>query len=140
MTERDEEANSDEMKESQVERQGYVILDRKIAERGMEENGEEKESVEDKKRGKKKGGAEGKRDKWGPVQVERRSTRIQNDGRTSLEKATANKKKGDLEEFYLKGNNKKDVKSINSKHLHNLASVVGVVLGNNDGKEFSYVC
>jgi hypothetical protein len=132
MTERDEEANSEEMKESQVERQGYVIPDRQMAERGMEENSEEKESVEDKKRGKKKAGAEGKRAKWGPVQAERRSTRIQNDGRTSLEKTTTNKKKGDLEEFYLKGNNKKAVKSINSKHLHNLASVVGVVLGNND--------
>jgi hypothetical protein len=31
--------------------------------------------------------AAGQKSKWGPVLAERRSTRIRNDGRTSLEKA-----------------------------------------------------
>jgi hypothetical protein len=46
---------------------------------------EEKGSAKDKELGKRRTGPEGKRSKWGPVQAERRSTRIQNDGKTSLE-------------------------------------------------------
>jgi hypothetical protein len=83
-------------------------------------------------RQQKKGRTRGKRNKWGPVQVERRSTRFKNDGRTSLEKAQENKKKMDLEELYNKGKNKKPSKNLNSKHLINVASVIGVDLG--DGK------
>jgi hypothetical protein len=43
---------------------------------------------------KKSEGAESKKSKWCPVKGERRSTRISNDGRTSMEKAKDNKKKG----------------------------------------------
>jgi hypothetical protein len=39
-------------------------------------------------------GKGGQKWKWRSVQAERRSTRIQNDRRTSLEKAKANRKKG----------------------------------------------
>jgi hypothetical protein len=38
--------------------------------------------------------AAGQKTKWGPVLAERRSTRIRNDGRTSLEKAQEQKKEG----------------------------------------------
>jgi hypothetical protein len=57
-----------------------------------------------------RGGADAKRNKWGPVIAERRSLRIQNDGRTSLEKAKDNKKKEDLEEVYNKGKRKNSSK------------------------------
>jgi hypothetical protein len=64
------------------------------------------------------------------VLAERRSTRIRNDGRTSLEKDADNKKKVDLEENYNRGKIKKTSKSANSKHLVHIASNVGVNLGN----------
>jgi hypothetical protein len=58
-----------------------------------------------------------KKSKWGPGQAGRRSSRIQNDERTSLEKAKANKKKGDLEENYTKGKNVKPSNSLLGSRL-----------------------
>jgi hypothetical protein len=75
---------------------------------------------------------EGKRIKWGSVLPERRSTRIMNDGITSLEKAKENKKKGDLEELYIKGKNAKPRKPTSSKHLLNVAKSIGVDLGKDE--------
>jgi hypothetical protein len=54
----------------------------------------------------------GKKAKWGPVIPERRSTRIRNDGRTSLEKAKDNKKNEDVEDVYMKGKTSKPKKSL----------------------------
>jgi hypothetical protein len=72
-----------------------------------------------------------KKNKWGPVVLER-STRIRNDGRTSLEKAKENKKKEDLEGIHIKGKKSKAGKLDNLKHLLNVAKVVGVDLGENE--------
>jgi hypothetical protein len=44
-----------------------------------------------------------------------------------LEKAKDNKRKGDLQELYSKGNNRKTAEHANSKHLHKIACTVGVV-------------
>jgi hypothetical protein len=43
-----------------------------------------------------------KKSRWGPMVAERRSIMIQNDGRTSLEKAQGNKMKDGLEDIYTK--------------------------------------
>jgi hypothetical protein len=75
-----------------------------------------------------------KKSKWGPVQVRRRSSRIQNDGRTSLEKAKPNKKKGDLEENYTKGKNDKPSNSLSRKQVMGIAKSVGVDLGKSEGE------
>jgi hypothetical protein len=75
--------------------------------------------------------------------VERRSTRIRNDGRTSLEKAQEQKKKEDLEDNYTKGKNKKSCKTSTFKHLLNVASCVGVDMGSNKievDKNLEVVC
>jgi hypothetical protein len=56
-----------------------------LAENGNKEAMEEQEQQEKKKNGSKK-------NKWGTVIAERRSTRIRNDGRTSLEKAKDQKR------------------------------------------------
>jgi hypothetical protein len=80
-----------------VERQGYVIPDKQVPEEDVIGNTEgEKKDAGDNELGKERFGAEGKRSKWGPVLAERKSTIIQNDGRTSLEKAKDNKKKRSL--------------------------------------------
>jgi hypothetical protein len=71
----------------------------------------------------------GKRSTWGPVVPKPRSSRIANDGRTSLEKAKENKKKEDLEENYAKGKSTLNKKALNSKQLVNVANSVGVSLG-----------
>jgi hypothetical protein len=76
--------------------------------------------------------AEGKRSKWGPVLAERRSLRIQNDGRISLKKAKDNKKKEDLEEVYNKGKRKKPIKNNSSKNLLSVASSLGVDMGKDE--------
>jgi hypothetical protein len=49
----------------------------------------------------------GSRKKWGPIYPERKSTRIQDDGRTMMEKAQDNKRRDDVEGDYGKGNTKK---------------------------------
>jgi flagellar motor component MotA len=48
-----------------------------------------------------------RKNKWVPILVEM-STRIRNDGRTSLEKAQVQKKKEDLDDIYCKGKTKKN--------------------------------
>jgi hypothetical protein len=115
-----------------TEQKGYEILGMHTSEEEKREKGAETdEMVTDMKVDQKKNVGEGKRAKWGPVQADR-STRIQNDGRTSLEKAKDNKKKGDLEELYSKGNTRKTDKHVNSKHLHKIACTVGIDLGSTD--------
>jgi hypothetical protein len=71
---------------------------------------------------------EGKKSGWGPIFVERRSTRIREDGRTTMEKAKDNKKKEDLEENYTNGK-KRSSKPMNDKHLLHVVKSVGVDLG-----------
>jgi hypothetical protein len=67
----------------------------------------------------------GQKNKWGVVVGEWRSTRIRNDGRTSLEKAQDQKKKGALEDIYNKGKHNSAI------HL-NIARQVGVDLGRDE--------
>jgi hypothetical protein len=74
----------------------------------------------------------GKRTKWGLVIPKRRSTIIRNDGRTSLEKAKKNKRKEDLEEFYIKGKSNKPRSPTSSKHLINVAKSIGVDIGKDE--------
>jgi hypothetical protein len=76
--------------------QGYFIPDMHMLQR-LTEKGQLKVD----RKGRKKPSEGGKRSKWGHV-VPERSSRIANDGRTSLEKAKENKKKEDLEENYAK--------------------------------------
>jgi hypothetical protein len=73
-----------------------------------------------------------KRGAWGPVKAKRRSTRIRNDGRTSLEKAQDQKKREDLEEACNAG--KKRVRNSNSHKFLNIASYVGIDLGEDKEK------
>jgi hypothetical protein len=65
---------------------------------------------------------------------ERRSTRISNDGRTSMEKAQDNKKKEALEENYTKGKAKRTMNPITSKHVLNIVDVVDISLGRDEGE------
>jgi hypothetical protein len=74
----------------------------------------------------------GKKNKWGLVKAKRRSIRIRNDERTSLEKAQEQKKQEDLEDVYMKGKNRKPDKLSTSKHLINVCLVVGVDLGDKE--------
>jgi hypothetical protein len=73
-----------------------------------------------------------KRGAWVPVKAKRRSTRIRNDGRTSLEKAQDQKKREDLEEACNAG--KKRVRNSNSHKFLNIASYVGIDLGEDKEK------
>jgi prophage antirepressor-like protein len=69
-----------------------------------------------------------RKNKWVPILVEM-STRIRNDGRTSLEKAQVQKKKEDLDDIYCKGKTKKSHKSSAVNNLTRLAKTIGVNLG-----------
>jgi hypothetical protein len=60
---------------------GYIIQD------GPDQSGKLAE-------GKKSEGAQNKKNKWGALRGERRSTRLANDSRPAMEKAKENKKKG----------------------------------------------
>jgi hypothetical protein len=73
-----------------------------------------------------------KKSKWGPVQAERRSSRIQSDGRSSLEKAKSNKRKGDLEENYIKDNNNRPSNSLSRGQVMSIANSVGADLGRSE--------
>jgi hypothetical protein len=100
---------TEEMQEGGVH--GYVTPAMEETERGHECAGLTEEGpIGNQTTGKMRGGVDAKRNKWGPVVAERRSLRIQNDGRTSLEKAKDNKKKEDLEEVYNKGKRKNSSK------------------------------
>jgi hypothetical protein len=61
-----------------------------------------------------------------------KSTRIQNDGRTTLEKPQDNKKRVELEENYPKGKNRKSHKSTSAKLFMEVGKVVDIDLGEND--------
>jgi hypothetical protein len=64
--------------------------------------------------------------------AERRSSRIINDGRTSLEKANDKKKKEDLEDNYNKGKSSKTDKPTNSRMLK-VVDKIGISLGVDEG-------
>jgi hypothetical protein len=61
--------------------------------------------------------AGGKKTRWGPVKAERRSSKIINDGRGSLEKANDKKNKEDLEDNYNKCKSGKNGKPTTSRML-----------------------
>jgi hypothetical protein len=70
---------------------------------GLADDGKGDTTIGGEQQGNKKIG--NRKKKWGPILAERRSTRIRNDGRTSMEKAK-DKKKEDLEDPYKKGKKK----------------------------------
>jgi hypothetical protein len=72
--------------------------------------------------------AEGKKTKWGHVKAEGRSSRIRNDGRTSLEKAH-DQKKEDQQHSCNKGKSKKPSKISHTKQLKSVPETVGVDMG-----------
>jgi hypothetical protein len=81
---------------------------------------------------------EGKKKMWGPIKVERRSTRIINDGTSSLEKTNDKKKMEDLGDNYNKGKPGKASRS-NASRILNLADKIGISLGGDEGKVDSYL-
>jgi hypothetical protein len=112
--------------------EGFFIPKVTTAGQGFADSGgslQEKE-VEKHARSCVEGKKDGKRVKWGSVLPERKSTRIQNEGRT--EKAQDNKKRVELEENYPKGKNRKSHKSTSTKLFMEVGKVVDIELGENE--------
>jgi hypothetical protein len=87
-----------------------------------------------KAEGEKSEEAVKKKNKWGPIRGERRSTRLANDSRPAMEKTKENKKKGDLEDNYNKGKTRNSSRSNSSKHVFNIIDAVGIKLGPDENK------
>lgn len=83
-----------------------------------------------------RGGSERSKKQWGPILAQRKSKRIQEDGRSALEKAQDCKKKCNLE--VVKGTNQSSSLHTNKVSLSSIIVKIGIVSG--DGNPLHKTC